>query len=378
MSTIPVHIEARHAAQAKSAPHVSPLRHSAWDVLLVGLAFVHGAILLAFASPILIALGMWWNANTIAHNFIHRPFFTSRWMNRLFSFYLSLVLGIPQTIWRSRHLAHHADRPWKLKLTPQLLVEGLGVGLMWSIIALLAPKFFLIAYIPGYFAGLVLCWLQGKYEHVRGTTSHYGALYNFLFFNDGYHVEHHANPAIHWRELAAHGKADQRPSRYPAVLRWLECAGILGALETLVLKSKRLQHFVVNCHERAMRKVLDALEEPQRVGIVGGGLFPRSLIALKRIYPNSEIVAIEGDPHHIEVARQFERNTTYLNEWFDPQKHNDFDLLVVPLAYVGDRPAIYQRPPSPTVLVHDWIWRPHGRTAIVSPFLLKRINLVTQ
>src|SRR5687768_5588521 len=104
MSSIPLHVETR------IPPRV--LRHSRWDALLVGLAALHGAVLLLTASPVLIAVGMWWNANTIAHNFIHRPFFASRWLNRLFSFYLSLVLGIPQTIWRSRHLAHHADRPW--------------------------------------------------------------------------------------------------------------------------------------------------------------------------------------------------------------------------------------------------------------------------
>jgi len=26
--------------------------------------------------------------------------------------------------------------------------------------------------------------------------------------------------------------------------------------------------------------------------------------------------------------------------------------------------------------VHDWLWRPRGRSAVVSPLLLKRLNLV--
>jgi hypothetical protein len=54
---------------------------------------------------------------------------------------------------------------------------------------------------PGYLAGLGLCLLQGHFEHAGGTTSHYGWLYNRLFFNDGYHVEHHRRPGIHWTQL---------------------------------------------------------------------------------------------------------------------------------------------------------------------------------
>ena len=61
------------------------LRHSPWDALFVALAVVHGIILLAFPSIPLIALGLWWNANTISHNFIHLPFFRARSLNTMFS-----------------------------------------------------------------------------------------------------------------------------------------------------------------------------------------------------------------------------------------------------------------------------------------------------
>ena len=47
-----------------------------------------------------------------------------------------------------------------------------------------------------------------------------------------------------------------------------------------------------------------------------------------------------------------------------------------PLAFIGDRAAIYRHPPAPVVLIHDWLWRPHGRGAVVSLLLLKRLNLV--
>ena len=91
-------------------------RHSRWDALLVFLALAHGALLLARPSIPLIAVALWWNANTISHNFIHLPFFRSRALNRLFSWYLTALLGIPQTLWRERHLAHHGRNGARRKL----------------------------------------------------------------------------------------------------------------------------------------------------------------------------------------------------------------------------------------------------------------------
>src|SRR5438552_2279352 len=88
-----------------------------------------------------------------------------------------------------------------------------------------------LAFLPG-LALLPLCWLQGHFEHARGVTSHYGRLYNLLFFNDGYHVEHHHRPAVHWHNLPQQTMLDPRPSHWPAVLRWIE--EILSVLERLV------------------------------------------------------------------------------------------------------------------------------------------------
>ena len=70
------------------------LRHSAWDALLVALAFGHGALLLAVPAAPVVALGLWWNSNTVAHYFLHRPFFRPRPLNALFSLYLSVLLGV--------------------------------------------------------------------------------------------------------------------------------------------------------------------------------------------------------------------------------------------------------------------------------------------
>ena len=83
-------------------------RHSPWDALPVALAAGHGALLLLAPAAPVVAVGLWWNSNTVSHLFLHRPFFRSRAANRLFACYLTLVLGIPQTVWRDMHLAHHA------------------------------------------------------------------------------------------------------------------------------------------------------------------------------------------------------------------------------------------------------------------------------
>ena len=62
-------------------------RRSRGDALLVGLAAAHGLVLLLAPAAPVVALGLWWNSNTVAHCFIHRPFFRARALNRLFGLY---------------------------------------------------------------------------------------------------------------------------------------------------------------------------------------------------------------------------------------------------------------------------------------------------
>ncbi|HZY89833.1 MAG TPA: fatty acid desaturase, partial [Gemmataceae bacterium] len=223
------------------------LRHSRWDALLVALTLAQGALVVCAPSAPLLALGLWWNSNTIAHNFIHKPFFRSRRLNALFALYQSVLLGVPQSVWRGRHLAHHAGSRWRPRLDGQTALEVALVLGLWSALLALRPWFFVTAYAPAWVAGLCLCALHGHYEHVRGTVSHYGGPYNVLFFNDGYHAEHHARPGLHWTRLPATARADTPASRWPAVLRWLDALSLEG-LERIVLRSPRLQRFMVIRH----------------------------------------------------------------------------------------------------------------------------------
>lgn len=356
------------------------------DGIFVALALAHGLLLLLLPSIPLIGFGLWWNANTIAHNFIHRPFFRSRSANALFSCALTLLLGFPQSLWRARHLAHHAGKMPALRLHALLIVEtGLAL-LLWSALLLASTAFALEVCLPGFLLGLGLCQLQGRYEHLRGTTSHYGRLYNWLFFNDGYHCEHHARPGARWSELPRLKAGGESGSRWPAVLRWLE--GInLCALERLVLGSPRLQRFVLDRHERAFRRLLDgaphlldSVPQCKRIGIVGGGLYPRTAIVLSRLRPEARLALIDMSAENLSIARRHLSGAACeveaINERFDASAGGSFDLLVIPLAYLGDREALYRRPPAPLVLIHDWIWRRRARGVVVSWLLLKRLNLV--
>jgi hypothetical protein len=359
------------------------LRHSPWDGLLVALAFLHSFLLVATPSVPLVALGLWWNANTVSHNFIHLPFFRSRAANIVFSAFLSLLLGLPQSLWKAKHLAHHRDQPFRwIPVRHEWLAEGALVLLLWVGMAIFAPWFLLGVYLPGWLIGLGLCELHGRLEHAHGTLSHYGWLYNQLFFNDGYHVEHHARPARHWTTLPKTRTASgEHVSRWPAVLRWLEFVSLDG-LEHLVCRSPMLQRFVLLTHQRALAKALSNIAEPRRVIVIGGGLFPRTALILQRLAPEAKVVLIDARADRLERANNWlhgqvecvhafctAANVTELTE--------SADLVVVPLALRGRRNDFYANPPSANVLVHDWLWRPRGHSIVVSWLLLKRVNLIT-
>jgi hypothetical protein len=209
-----------------------------------------------------------------------------------------------------------------------------------------------------------------------GTVSHYGSLYNFLFFNDGYHVEHHAKPRLHWSLLRSAPRRPAPTSRWPAVLRWLEVSPLNG-LERIALRSRLIQRFMVSRHVPAFRKLLRELPDVRRVTIVGGGLFPRTALVLRRVLPNAEITIVDKSADSLSAAMPYlEHSTRIVQATFAAELCREADLVIVPLAFVGDRQALYESPPARAVLIHDWIWNRRGTGAVVSPLLLKRLNLV--
>jgi Fatty acid desaturase len=379
------------------------LRYSPWDGVLIGLSGVYAALLLWTPSAPLIAIGLWWTANTVAHNFIHTPFFRSRAANRAFSLYLSALMGFPQGLWRDRHLRHHREAsahhdgpparkgpPHLAHWTTEIAVEtGVIVGL-WLTMVQASPWLFGTVYLPGYLAGLGLCQLQGYFEHAGGTTSHYGWLYNRLFFNDGYHVEHHRRPGEHWTRLPMSADPQAPRSRWPPVLRWLNVIN-LETLERMALRSTLLQRYMLASHERAFRKLLTNVPRARRVTIVGGGLFPRTALILRRLLPDASLSIVDAEREHLDIASRFfgqagsedpalpkHGGIELRHQFFDAAAKEDVDLVVVPLSFIGDRRAVYEDPPARTVLVHDWLWNSHAGGVRVSWLLLKRLNLVTR
>ena len=198
------------------------------------------------------------NFQCTAHNFIHNPFFRSRRLNAVFSLINSPLLGGSQTLYRLHHLHHHKynnDLPdprtgttndftstWRYGRPPAheenivsyallgyfrsdfrlLLREARRRGVLnnvaWELAALGALLVLLATinfrglvcfYFPVWFLGNAAAMAENYLEHHGATpgnrrtdsVSCYNALYNFVWFNNGYHQEHHYRPQLHWTRV---------------------------------------------------------------------------------------------------------------------------------------------------------------------------------
>jgi hypothetical protein len=123
------------------------------------------------------------------------------------------------------------------------------------------------------------------------------------------------------------------------------------------------------------------------VTIIGGGLFPRTALVLARLLPHARLTLVDAVPAHLEQARAFLAPVTsarpdaitFVADLFDPDAPGHAaDLVVVPLAFRGNRDRFYAAPPAPRVAVHDWLWRRRGTMGTRVSFLLcKRLNMVS-
>src|SRR5262245_50263078 len=98
------------------------------------------------AAAVGVAVGVWWNANTLAHLFIHRPFFRRRAANAWFAAALTAALGFPQNLWRDRHLAHHRGTAFRFHLSRGIALQLAIVASVWIALAMWTPTFFVVAY----------------------------------------------------------------------------------------------------------------------------------------------------------------------------------------------------------------------------------------
>jgi fatty acid desaturase len=205
-----------------------------------------------------IAWSYCWNMQCISHNFIHNPFFSSVWLNRAFSALETLALGVPHILYHHYHMNHHfgdsdakgptgTTRDWssiyrygkggkpegfwkyclvsyfRVEVGPvlrvvirhgrgqviQTAVETAVLGAFWLWMLLADWRYFVYFYLPSYYLGWVLSYAEGYLEHYgaqpgnpyANSVSSYNRLYNLLWFNNGYHQEHHWDPKVHWTQM---------------------------------------------------------------------------------------------------------------------------------------------------------------------------------
>lgn len=205
----------------------------------------------------LYAVSISWNLNGISHNFIHNPYFAREAFNRAFGVLESVTLGISQTFYDCVHMRHHqgnsdkqddhgdtidwlsiyrhgdhgeAENVWKYtflsffrddpKEIHRELKRRNPADARWGLIeigflvAFFAVLFvfnwkFMVWFLPFYYLGHCLSYLNGYYEHFAGNpdtpiawgVSTYHRLYNLTWFNNGYHAEHHYRPKMHWTKM---------------------------------------------------------------------------------------------------------------------------------------------------------------------------------
>ncbi len=198
-----------------------------------------------------------WNINGISHNFIHNPYFRSEWLNRLFSLVESVTMGFSQTFYDHVHTMHHvgnSDRPdehgdtsdplsiykhgdhglpenvWTYTFLsffrddPKAIYQGIKKKnpgeARWGVFEIVAMVAFfttmgilnwkfICCFLPFWYFGHCLSYLNGYFEHYAGNpdkpiawgVSTYHRLYNWVWFNNGYHAEHHYRPRMHWTKM---------------------------------------------------------------------------------------------------------------------------------------------------------------------------------
>lgn len=237
-------------------PVLAAFAHLAFNLWLF-LGFDTRPLWLSALLGCIYAVSISWNINGISHNFIHTPYFRPRWMNYAFSLLESITIGFSQTYYHWIHMRHHVGnsdrRDGKGDTIDWLSIYRHGkngrpesvwgytllsffrddMGDIYAAIAKRKPfdarwgKFELWVFIglaicafiynwkavlffaPFYYAGNCLSSLNGYYEHLNGNpdvpiawgVSSYNRFYNWLWFSNGYHAEHHYRPRTHWTKM---------------------------------------------------------------------------------------------------------------------------------------------------------------------------------
>jgi fatty acid desaturase len=237
-------------------PALCGVLHFAWPILMF-LAFPVAPWWTLILMGLVYSVFISWNINSICHNFVHNPFFKSNILNRLFSFMQSIALGFSQTCYDCVHNRHHqgnsdkqdedgdtidwasiyrhgdmgeAENVWSytflsyIRDDPKLILKELykrrrreaywGTAeivcfMGWFLLGFILNWKFMLFFLPFYYFGHCLSYLNGYYMHYGANpdrplawgVSSYNKFYNWMWFNNGFHAEHHFRPQIHWTKM---------------------------------------------------------------------------------------------------------------------------------------------------------------------------------
>jgi fatty acid desaturase len=237
-------------------PVICAIAHAGYLAALF-LLFPHTPLWIMLILGLIYSVSISWNINGISHNFIHNPYFKWKPLNYAFSWLLSVTMGFSQQFYDLVHHKHHqgnSDRPdesgetvdpisiyrhghddepenpWSYVFLSffrddpkQIFSEikrrkafnayfGVFEIASWVILMVIVGILnwkFLVFYVPFYYFGHSLSYLNGYYRHYGGNpdepiawgVSSYGKLYNAIWFNNGYHAEHHYKPKVHWTKM---------------------------------------------------------------------------------------------------------------------------------------------------------------------------------
>jgi hypothetical protein len=120
-----------------------------------------------------------------------------------------------------------------------------------------------------------------------------------------------------------------------------------------------------------------------RVTIIGGGLFPRSVLVLQQLVPEAHLTIVDFSAYNVSVAQSYLAkcgvDASRVSFRIEPFRGAacDSDLVVAPLAFVGERSMLNARSQKVGTVVHEWCWRrSSSRSVMISALLFKRLSLL--
>ena len=132
-------------------------------------------------------------------------------------------------------------------------IELACVGLTLFTMAIIVPTNpihfinwkFMLYFLPFFYLGHCFSYLNGYYRHyganpdkpIAWGVSSYGKIYNWLFFYNGFHAEHHFRPKVHWTKMEEFRQSIEDVQKAEGV-RTISHAHMLGWLDRTLPKRK--------------------------------------------------------------------------------------------------------------------------------------------